>query len=668
MADFSAQAPDRAVEEIKSRSNILDLIGARVDLKRTGSGYLGLCPFHQEKTPSFNVNVEKQFFKCFGCDAKGDIFEFMMRSEGLSFVETLERLAERYGVELSRHSRRSTKKDHAPLYELMKRVGEWYRQQLQKPEARSARAWLDSRGINAKIAGQFAIGYAPSGNRLLEAMGDEQQLLLQAGLIRKSERENSGQKGGDYYDFFRHRLLFPVADERGRLVAFGGRRLDDKKTAKYINSPETAIFSKKQTIYGLHQAMQAAPDELIVVEGYMDVIALAQFGWRNAVAVMGSSIGSDAARLLFTRARQHRLLLCLDGDEAGRRAAHSAVLEIAPKIQPSYELKLIFLPESEDPDSLLRTQGTEAFTRHLETALPLSEFLLSQIDREASPEQKSKALISVERVLRALPISPYRALVRKQVAEHSGLSESELGLDDAGDSAASRSNARRSSGPDIPPFEDGPDYEPDFDSPAPMDEPAESAPAAGAAKADTQEGMRRWDEQQAILHLLVCLRRCPALVDEVEVPVELQRPQLSENVTCACRLIDALRGQQGEPSKRWNLMQGQLMGQGQWQENWDGLLKQADVLDADLKWTSAECRRRVENALQRWALNYSEDHLQTQMRIWRQGNLLGEEKKRAKGSLLKRLESERLKLAAKGQELPSDCVEMLQELKKKDGR
>jgi DNA primase len=369
------------LDDIRSRVRLSDVIARRVALKKRGREHLGLCPFHKEKTPSFTVNEEKGFFHCFGCGAHGDVIEFMMRSEGLAFPETVERLAGMAGlaVPVETPEERERARERQTLYDVLEAACAWFERQLQGPAGRRARDYLKGRGVDDDA--RFRLGFAPDSRGALKAALGEggpgpaggadrfpEPLLVTAGLLIEPEGE------GAPYDRFRGRIIFPITDRRGRVIAFGGRALGEG-TPKYLNSPDTPLFHKGRVLYGLAAARKAALEagEVIVTEGYMDVIALHKAGFPNAVAPLGTALTEDQIGELWRLAPEP--LLCFDGDEAGRRAAAAAAERALPLLSPGCSLRFAALPPGEDPDSLIRAGGPEAVREVLARARPLADLV-----------------------------------------------------------------------------------------------------------------------------------------------------------------------------------------------------------------------------------------------------------------------------------------------------
>ncbi|HEX5314379.1 MAG TPA: DNA primase [Gammaproteobacteria bacterium] len=364
--------PQSFIDELIARADIVELVGRRLRLKRQGREFSALCPFHEEKSPSFTVSPQKQFFHCFGCGAHGTALGFLMRYENLDFVQAVEHLAADLGLEVP-HEGGAKTRPHTPLYEALGRAQAFFGTEL----SRSARAqeYLRRRGLTAPAVETWGIGYAPTdGTALLAALrgaGVDEAVLVAAGLIARNTRGS--------YDRFRDRLMLPIRDSRGRVTGFGGRTIGEGKP-KYLNSPETPVFHKGRMLYGLYEArrQQAGIERLVVVEGYLDVIALAGAGFRGAVATLGTAVSEAQMELLF-RSGADEVIFCFDGDAAGERAAWRALEQSLPAVAPGRVLRFGFLPAGEDPDSLVRHDGLEAFEKILTAAQPLSVFLLDRL-------------------------------------------------------------------------------------------------------------------------------------------------------------------------------------------------------------------------------------------------------------------------------------------------
>lgn len=375
--------PQAFINDLIDRADIVEVIDGRVALKKTGKNYSGLCPFHDEKSPSFSVSPDKQFFHCFGCQESGTALTFIMKFERMEFVEAVEALAKDLGLEVPReeNGKPRVEIDHG-LFRVLERAERFFRAQLRSSPV--AVTYLKRRGLTGEVARDFGVGYAPEGwHTLSEALlaepvsgsrvvAHDAKKLLIAGLTIKNDK-------GNVYDRFRHRIIFPIRDTRGRVIGFGGRKLGDEEGPKYLNSPETPVFFKGQELYGLYEARKALRNiqRLIVVEGYMDVVALAQNGVLNAVATLGTATGEAHFQKLYKYSDE--VVCCFDGDKAGRSAAWRALESALPILNEHRQLKFVFLPNGEDPDSLIRTQGREAFDGFLNNATPGIEFLLKRL-------------------------------------------------------------------------------------------------------------------------------------------------------------------------------------------------------------------------------------------------------------------------------------------------
>ncbi|SDO36264.1 DNA primase [Pseudomonas jinjuensis] len=425
--------PQSFIDDLLNRTDILDVVSSRIQLKKTGKNYSACCPFHKEKTPSFTVSPDKQFYYCFGCGAGGNALGFIMDHDNLEFPQAVEELAKRAGMDIPREEGRRGSKPRqptdSPLYPLLAAAADYYRQALKShPARRAAVDYLKGRGLTGQIARDFGLGFAPPGwdNLLKHLGGDNLQLktMLDAGLL--VENPDSGKR----YDRFRDRVIFPIRDSRGRVIAFGGRVLGDDKP-KYLNSPETPVFHKGQELYGLFEARKNNRDldEIMVVEGYMDVIALAQQGIRNAVATLGTATSEEHIKRLFRLVPN--ILFCFDGDQAGRNAAWRALESALPNLQDGRKVRFLFLPEGEDPDSLVRAEGPDAFRARLShQALPLAEYFFQQLQEEADPstlEGKAHLATLAGPLLEKIPGNNLRLLMRQRLAEITGLNSEMLG-------------------------------------------------------------------------------------------------------------------------------------------------------------------------------------------------------------------------------------------------
>ena len=408
---MAGRIPKSFIDELVGRADIVEVVGARVTLKRAGSNYKGLCPFHGEKTPSFIVTPSRGTYHCFGCSAHGTAIGFLMAYDNLEFPEAVEALAEMMGLEVPREHTGvpERKDDNDELYELLREADQIYRATLRSSD--KAIAYLKKRGIDGPTAGRFGIGYAPDAwDTVLKQLGTSDARiakLLQAGLVVAND---SGRR----YDRFRDRIMFPIRNSpRGQIIGFGGRVLDSGEP-KYLNSPETPVFRKGHELYGLYEARQTPgrPKQIIVTEGYLDVASLVQYGVENAVATLGTATTAENLRRL-TRLTD-RILFCFDGDRAGRAAAWRALETALPYGGGTLELKFLLLPEGDDPDSFVRTKGADAFRALAEKAAPLSDFLVNELSARVdmgSVDGRSRFQAIAKPLLKRLPEGTYRAAV-----------------------------------------------------------------------------------------------------------------------------------------------------------------------------------------------------------------------------------------------------------------
>ena len=414
--------PESFIQELLHRVDIVDLIDASVPLRKAGANYAACCPFHNEKTPSFTVSPTKQFYHCFGCGAHGTAIGFLMEYSGLGFVDAVKDLAARVGMQVPDDGGRSHDGPRLPaLSELMARASRYYYEQLKRSE--KAIAYLKQRGVSGEIAQRFGIGYAPDGWQNLAAVFEDYSAsgLQQAGLVIRNEQ-------GRLYDRFRDRVMFPIVNPKGDVIAFGGRVLGEGEP-KYLNSPETPLFEKGRELFGLPQARQALREKntAIVVEGYMDVVALAQHGVGNAVATLGTATTGTHVQKLMRQV--DRVVFCFDGDAAGRKAAWRALENSLDALPEQKSVGFVFLPEPEDPDSYVRAHGTAAFERLVAQAMPLSEFMLKELASRCdmtSAEGRARLVAEAKPLLARLQTPLLRLQLVKRLAEASGFSQPEV--------------------------------------------------------------------------------------------------------------------------------------------------------------------------------------------------------------------------------------------------
>ena len=419
--------PQTFIDDLLVRTDIIDIISECVPLKKAGRNHQACCPFHKEKTPSFTANHEKQFYYCFGCGAAGNAISFMMNYHHINFPEAVEMLAQKLGIDVPRTQDSNAKARSEklnPLFSLSKQAAEFYQQQyLSHSENIDAKNYLTQRGLNADTIARFNIGYAPSGwNNLLNQLSehtDNNTLLEESGLLIRHETRNN------LYDRFRKRIIFPIRDLRGRVIGFGGRSLGDDKP-KYLNSPETPIFHKGRELYGLYEAKQAhhTLERVIVVEGYMDVVALAQHGINNAVATLGTATTSDHIQKLFRHTNE--IVFCFDGDAAGKKAAWRALETAIPSMEDGRRARFLFLPEGEDPDSLIFKQGANYFqTQIQQQSETLDEYLSNHLSSSISMhtlDGKAQFTQEAQKYIQMLPEGAYRQLLIHDIAKRTELS------------------------------------------------------------------------------------------------------------------------------------------------------------------------------------------------------------------------------------------------------
>jgi len=413
--------PKSFIQDLLNRLDIVDVIERYVPLKKAGANYVACCPFHNEKSPSFTVSQSKQFYHCFGCGAHGTAIGFIMEHAGMGFVEAVEELARGVGLTVPHEQSSSPQHKVAPdLYELMQSATRYYREQLKKTPR--AIEYLKGRGLSGEVAARFGIGYAPDDwQNLKSAVPNYQDAsLVETGLVIEGE--------GKRYDRFRDRIMFPIINVRGQVIGFGGRVLD-KGEPKYLNSPETTLFEKGHELYGLFQAQKAirAQQRVIVVEGYMDVVALAQHGVDYAVATLGTATTPYHVQKLLRLCEQ--VVFCFDGDKAGQKAAWRALENALPQLQDGKRIGFLFLPEEHDPDTYIREFGSEAFEHEVENSLPLSGYLLRELTAQVdlkTQEGRSALLKHAQPLLTAIAAPTTALLLRKEVAALAGVEQAEL--------------------------------------------------------------------------------------------------------------------------------------------------------------------------------------------------------------------------------------------------
>ena len=434
--------PQSFIDDLLHRTDILEVVDKRVPLKKSGKNYQACCPFHNEKTPSFSVQPERQFYYCFGCGAGGNAIGFVMNFDHLDFPQAVETLARDAGVEVPREeSKAETRRqsEHAKLLDVLEQASKFYQFQLRHhAERKRPIEYLKTRGVSGEIARDFAIGYAPPGwDKLIEAIGvdaQQQKNLLKAGMVierNKPEGEEvrkDNDKRSPYYDRFRDRIMFPIRDSRGRTIAFGGRVLGDDKP-KYLNSPETPVFHKGAELYGLYESKKFGDkfSRLLLVEGYMDVIALAQMGIRNAVATLGTATSDRHLTRMFRAVSE--VVFCFDGDAAGLNAAWRALETSLPLMEDGRRVRFLFLPEGDDPDTHVRKVGKDKFLEQVEQSVPLEQFFFDKLSEDLdidSIEGKARLSNLAKPLIRQLPKGVYGQLMLDRLSDTLGVSSESL--------------------------------------------------------------------------------------------------------------------------------------------------------------------------------------------------------------------------------------------------
>jgi len=415
--------PQSFIADLLNRVDIVDVVGRYVQLKKGGANYQGLCPFHSEKSPSFTVSPTKQFYHCFGCGAHGTAIGFMIEYSGMGFVDAVKDLAQNVGMTVPEQDdkippaqRAAQQQQSMALSDAMSKANEFYRAQLR--QAPQAIGYLKGRGLTGEIAARFALGYSPSGWDSLKAVFPdyENPVLVEAGLIIQNVDEDG--KRTKRYDRFRERVMFPIRNTKGQVIAFGGRIMDQGEP-KYLNSPETPLFSKGSELYGLFEARQAIRDAgyVLVTEGYMDVVALAQMGFPQAVATLGTACTTTHVQKLLRQT--DNVIFSFDGDKAGRRAARRALEACLPHVSDDKTIKFLFLPAEHDPDSYIREYGAQAFEQQVHEAMPLSQFLLREAAGEhdlTSPEGRARVQFDAKPLLQAMPPTSLRLQIVRGLA------------------------------------------------------------------------------------------------------------------------------------------------------------------------------------------------------------------------------------------------------------
>jgi len=414
--------PDSFIDELLARVDIVDVIERRVPLKKAGREWTACCPFHNERSPSFYVSPAKQFFHCFGCGVHGSAIKFLMDYDRLEFPDAVEELAQTVGLKVPREGGREAapREDKTDLYALLDAAASWYEGEL--PRNADAQAYCKKRGLDEETIKRFRLGWAPAGyDGVIKSLGNSprrMELLNEAGMVASSER-------GSKYDRFRERLMFPILDRRGRVIAFGGRVLSSEQSPKYLNSPETPLFHKGSELFALWQVKQANANllRIVVVEGYMDVIALHQAGLPIAVATLGTATTPEHTEVLFRAAPD--VVFCFDGDRAGRAAAWKALESALPRLRDGRQAYFLFLPDGEDPDSLVRKEGKDGFEQRIKQAMPLSDYFFNELSHDVemgSLDGRARLAERARPLIAKLPDGAFRDLMAQELEKRSGAS------------------------------------------------------------------------------------------------------------------------------------------------------------------------------------------------------------------------------------------------------
>lgn len=538
--------PQAFIDDLLSRADIVEVVDKRLSLKKAGKNYTACCPFHQEKTPSFSVQPERQFYYCFGCGAGGNAIGFIMNYDQVDFPQAVESLAKDSGMEVPREESAAASKKHsenAKLFAALEQASSYYQKQLRQHENRlSAVDYLKARGLSGKVAKDFALGYAPPGwDNLLAAIGttaQEQRCLEKAGMVIEKEQRNSADKekaaDAHYYDRFRHRIMFPIKDSRGRTIAFGGRVLGDDKP-KYLNSPETPVFHKSAELYGLYEAKKSSSKftRMLIVEGYMDVIALAQMGICNVVATLGTATSSRHLTRLFKLVPE--IVFCFDGDKAGRTAAWRALQASLSEMEDGRQIKFLFLPEGEDPDTLVREIGEQKFNSLIEHATPLEKFFFDKLSQDLDVDTiEGKARLSnlAKPLIKQFPRGVYGQLMLDRLAEILGVSSSSL------DSLIGASPEASPNKPSDPGMDNHGEYPPTDQQPPPyMNESSHRSAPATSRPARQDSGLAVYRKPASLKAIQLLLQK-PELALSIKQDISPLRSAEDESRKLLLSLIE----------------------------------------------------------------------------------------------------------------------------------
>ena len=535
--------PQSFIDDLLHRTDILEVVDKRVPLKKSGKNYQACCPFHNEKTPSFSVQPERQFYYCFGCGAGGNAIGFVMNFDHVDFPQAVETLARDAGVEVPREeSKAETRRqsEHAKLLDVLEQASKFYQFQLRHhAECKRPIEYLKTRGVSGEIARDFAIGYAPPGwDKLIEAIGvdaQQQKNLLKAGMVierNKPEGEEvrkDNDKRSPYYDRFRDRIMFPIRDSRGRTIAFGGRVLGDDKP-KYLNSPETPVFHKGAELYGLYESKKFGDkfSRLLLVEGYMDVIALARMGIRNAVATLGTATSDRHLTRMFRAVSE--VVFCFDGDAAGLNAAWRALETSLPLMEDGRRVRFLFLPEGDDPDTHVRKVGKDKFLEQVEQAVPLEQFFFDKLSEDLDIESiEGKARLSnlAKPLIRQLPKGVFGQLMLDRLSDTLGVSSESL--DQL--MATAPDPAQRPPPPEMAPPPEDHGAPPPYG--APQSRPSDRGPGVALTKI----------RKPASIKAIELLLRNPEIALALEANLESLRYAEDESRKLLCTLIEKVQNE-----------------------------------------------------------------------------------------------------------------------------
>jgi len=553
--------PQQFIDDLLDRTDIVEIIDGRVSLRKSGQNYSGLCPFHNEKSPSFTVSQTKQFYHCFGCGANGNAIGFLMEFERLEFPAAVEAIARNAGIEMpvERQANPEKKKQQDSLYDQLERAQQFFSQQLrQHPSREKAINYLKGRQLTGETAKTFGIGYAPPGwenlhKELAKAEQDEQQLIEAGMLVKREDRDGC-------YDRFRDRIMFPIRDNRGRTIAFGGRVLGDDKP-KYLNSPESPVFHKGNELYGLYEARQASNrlSRFLIVEGYMDVVALAQHGIHYAVATLGTSTSDAHLNKLFRMVSE--IVICFDGDDAGRKAAARALDTTLPILEDGRQIRFLFLPDGEDPDSLVHKEGKEAFTTRLDQAMTLTDYFFASVSEglnlDSLDGQARMSKLALEK-MHPMPRGVLYELMLKQLAKITDLSVESL-KENAAKVAPAKPKPNVSMPADFNEDHPYPDDSGDYDHYSDYDHQPSygNQPSSVPAKASNQRRSRVTEPAEKAAALLLHHPELANLIEDIEPLRTIDSPGMQQLVELLSLLKEHPQSNTASILAHWQGMHGE---------------------------------------------------------------------------------------------------------------